>query len=99
MSEQALQILNAASRTAWAIENGRLCKTFVFADFVAAFSFMSSVALLAEKAGHHPDWCNRYNQVSIELITHEAGELTDKDFHLATEIEAVAQGAGGQDGF
>jgi len=61
--------------------------TFVFSNFVEAFAFMTSVALIAEKAGHHPEWTNVYNRVVIKLSTHDAGNtVTDKDHKLATEI-------------
>jgi 4a-hydroxytetrahydrobiopterin dehydratase len=60
-----------------------------FADFSQAFGFMARVALLAEKADHHPDWRNVYNRVSITLSTHDAGGLTEKDVALAREIEAL----------
>ena len=62
---------------------------FQFDDFVAAFAFMTKVALLAEKADHHPSWHNVYNTVKISLNTHDAGNtVTDKDVALATEINA-----------
>jgi len=70
--------------------DGALTKRFAFADFVAAFGFMSRVALAAEKRGHHPDWSNSYGTVTIALITHSAGGVTRKDLELARVIEALA---------
>lgn len=64
-------------------------KDFRFVDFSEAFAFMTRVALIAEKAGHHPDWSNTYNRVSIRLSTHDAGGVTDKDIGLATRIDAL----------
>ena len=84
----ALDELNASSVEPWRVEDNRLIKTFVFRDFVEAFGFMSRVALLAERANHHPDWCNVYKTVRIVLTTHEAGGLTQRDFDLARAIEA-----------
>lgn len=69
---------------------GALARDFLFADFSEAWGFMSRVALLAEAQGHHPDWSNGYNRVSIRLITHEAGGLTAKDVALAHAIDAIA---------
>ncbi len=86
----ALDDLNAGLGTPWVIQEGRLTKTFIFRDFLEAFGFMARVALLAERANHHPDWCNVYKTVRIALITHEAGGLTQKDFDLARAIEAYA---------
>jgi 4a-hydroxytetrahydrobiopterin dehydratase len=60
-----------------------------FRDFVEAFGFMSRVALLAEKAGHHPEWSNVYGRVSIALSTHDAGGLTLKDIELAKGIDGL----------
>ncbi len=76
----------------WQRENKCLLREFVFADFVEAFGFMASVALLAERAGHHPEWSNVYNRVRIELTTHDADGLTERDFGLAREIDAVHKG-------
>jgi 4a-hydroxytetrahydrobiopterin dehydratase len=67
-----------------------ITRRFRFADFVAAFGFMSKVALLAEKAGHHPDWSNVYNRVTVTLTTHDAGGLTGKDIALARQIDRLA---------
>ena len=74
----------------WKEENNRLVKTFEFKDFVEAFGFMSSVALIAEKMNHHPNWTNVYNKVSFELNTHDAGNtVTDKDRKLAEAIDKL----------
>ncbi len=73
----------------WTFESNGIQKKYKFKDFVAAFGFISRVALLAEKADHHPEWSNVYNRVEIRLSTHDAGGLTDKDFALAKAIEAA----------
>ncbi|WP_375198123.1 4a-hydroxytetrahydrobiopterin dehydratase [Sphingobium sp.] len=64
-------------------------RLFTFADFVGAFGFMAKVALLAEKADHHPEWSNVYNRVDIILTTHDAGGLSRRDIDLATRIDAL----------
>ena len=74
----------------WKTEDNRLKKTFRFKDFSEAFSFMTRVAMIAEKANHHPTWTNTYNTVSFELSTHDAGDIvTEKDHHLAAAIDAL----------
>ncbi len=74
----------------WKTEDNRLKRTFRFKDFSEAFGFMSRVALVAEKMDHHPTWTNTYNTVSIELSTHDAGDIvTDKDHKLAAAIDAI----------
>lgn len=70
----------------WKQEGDSIRRDFRFASFVDAFGFMSQVALLAEKADHHPDWSNSYNRVTISLSTHDAGGLTSRDFALARAI-------------
>ncbi len=73
----------------WTLVDNALTRNFEFDDFVAAFAFMTKVALLAEKADHHPSWHNVYNTVKISLNTHDAGNtVTDKDIALATDINA-----------
>jgi 4a-hydroxytetrahydrobiopterin dehydratase len=67
-----------------------LVKTFKFRDFNEAFGFMSRVALLAEKHDHHPDWSNVWNTVRIELSTHDAGGLTERDVKLARFMDEAA---------
>ena len=69
-------------------------RDFKFKDFSAAFGFMTRVALAAEKAGHHPEWNNVYNRVTIALSTHDAGGVTEKDLSLAKAIDAIAEAAG-----
>lgn len=74
----------------WQEKNNRLCKTFKFKDFSEAFTFMTRVALAAEKMDHHPFWTNVYNTVSIELSTHDAGDIvTEKDHALAKAIDKL----------
>lgn len=74
----------------WKEENNRLIKTFKFRDFKEAFGFMTKVALVAEKMGHHPNWSNVYNTVTIELSTHDVGNVvTDKDRALAKAIDQL----------
>ena len=74
----------------WIVKDGAIGKTFKFKNFSQAFAFMTRVALLAEKADHHPDWSNSYNTVEIALINHDAGGITQKDVDLATAIEALS---------
>ncbi|MFY7789251.1 MAG: 4a-hydroxytetrahydrobiopterin dehydratase [Thermoflexibacteraceae bacterium] len=76
--------------TQWVEQNNRLCRTFVFKNFVEAFGFMTKVALIAETQNHHPDWTNVYNRVTIQLNTHDAGGIvTEKDWQLAKAIDHV----------
>ncbi|MBX2946639.1 MAG: 4a-hydroxytetrahydrobiopterin dehydratase [Cyclobacteriaceae bacterium] len=74
----------------WQEENNKLTKIFTFKDFTEAFAFMTKVALVAEKMNHHPTWTNTWNTVSIELSTHDAGNIvTNKDKKLAEAIDAL----------
>jgi 4a-hydroxytetrahydrobiopterin dehydratase len=71
----------------WTFHQNALQRSFEFRDFVEAFSFMTKVAMEAERLQHHPDWTNVYNKVLVRLSTHDAGGVTDKDFQLAEIIE------------
>lgn len=66
-----------------------ISRRFVFRDFVAAFGFMKRVAIVAEKADHHPEWSNVYNRVDIVLTTHDAGGLSQRDIDLARAIDGL----------
>lgn len=66
-----------------------ITRSFTFENFAEAFAFMTQVALIAEKADHHPEWFNVYNRVDILLTTHDAGGLSGRDVDLATAIEAI----------
>lgn len=73
----------------WSIQNGKLHREITFDGFVQAFSFMTKVALHAEKMNHHPEWFNVYNRVIIDLMTHDAGGITSNDVELAKFIESA----------
>ena len=73
----------------WFLEKKVLKKDFNFKSFVEAFSFMTAIALEAEKLNHHPDWSNVYNRVSINLTTHEANGVTQLDLDLASTIDGI----------
>jgi len=87
--QASIAVLNLSAREAWQIKNGKLHKTFIFADFISAFAFMTSVALSAEKVNHHPEWFNSYKRVEIDLFTHEVDGISEQDFSLAAAIEEI----------
>lgn len=70
-------------------ERDAIRRRFTFDDFAEAFAFMTQVALMAEKADHHPEWANVYNRVDILLTTHDAGGLSARDVDMATAIDAI----------
>ena len=76
----------------WSEASGRdaISKKFVFADFNAAFGFMTRAALVAEKMDHHPEWSNVYKTVEVTLSTHDAGGLTERDIQLAEAMDKFA---------
>ena len=78
----------------WDYDDARdaITRTIVFTDFAEAFGFMTQVALLAERADHHPEWSNVWNRVEIRLTTHDAGGLSERDIELATAIDAILGG-------
>lgn len=74
----------------WTEKDNKLIASFGFGDFSEAFAFMTRVAIAAEKQNHHPWWSNVYNRVSIELCTHDAGDIvTEKDHILAAAISKI----------
>ncbi|MFM7578953.1 MAG: 4a-hydroxytetrahydrobiopterin dehydratase, partial [Microcystaceae cyanobacterium] len=74
----------------WSLGSGKLHRQFTFADFSEAFGFMTRLALVAEKMGHHPEWFNVYNRVTIDLTTHDAGGITALDVEFARQANELA---------
>ena len=98
-----VQKLDATARQAalatlngWTDAPGRdaIQKSFRFADFNAAFAFMTRAALMAEKFDHHPEWFNVYNRVDVTLVTHDAGGVTERDVKLAAFMDQAAHTTG-----
>ena len=81
----------AASLSGWEIVDGKLHRELKFADFIDAFGFMTRAAIEAEKANHHPEWFNVYNKVIVDLTTHEAGGITERDVELAKRMNELAE--------
>ena len=77
----------------WSLRAGKLHRDYAFADFAEAFGFMARCALIAEKSDHHPEWFNVYNKVSVDLTTHDAGGISERDFELAEKMEKAAASA------
>jgi 4a-hydroxytetrahydrobiopterin dehydratase len=75
----------------WILKGKFLHREIIFKDFIEAFSFMTSVAMMAEKSNHHPNWKNVYNKVNIALNSHDADGLTNKDFKLAKDIDKIVK--------
>lgn len=90
LSEEA-RALALANLPEWTVvaEPDGISRRFTFPDFVEAFGFMTRVAIVAEKADHHPEWSNVYNRVDMLLTTHDAGGLSQRDIDLAQEVEAL----------
>jgi 4a-hydroxytetrahydrobiopterin dehydratase len=85
------QIASAlAELPGWSVVDGKLHKRFKFRSFARAIGWMASVAVEADKLDHHPDWCNTYNRVNVELVTHAVGAITDFDLRLARKMEILA---------
>jgi 4a-hydroxytetrahydrobiopterin dehydratase len=84
--ETALQKLSG-----WSVAAGKLHREYKFADFVHAFGFMAAAAVTVEAMGHHPEWFNVYNRVTIDLTTHDAGGITANDTELAGKLETLAK--------
>ena len=73
----------------WSVVNGKLHKDFVFDDFIEAFGFMCKAAIHIEKMNHHPEWFNVYNKITIDLITHDVGGITQNDVFLARTLNSL----------
>jgi len=79
------------SLSGWSVVNAKLHKEYKFADFIHAFGFMATAALAIEKMGHHPEWFNVYNRVTVDLTTHDAQGITQKDADLAKLLDETAK--------
>ena len=79
----------AETLPAWSLREGKLQRELRFRDFSEAFAFITRVALAAEQLNHHPEWSNVWNRVSIDLITHDTGGLSNLDLELAARIDAL----------
>lgn len=90
--ESELAALNTGLELPWQLEDDKLTKTFTFSNFVTAFGFMTQAAMVAEKSNHHPEWFNVYKTVKVQLTTHDAGGISQKDFDLARRMEKLATG-------
>ena len=88
LSEQEIAS-NLKAQSGWSVVNGKLHREFKFKNFVQAFGFMSSVALIAEGMNHHPEWFNVYNKVTIDLTTHDIGGISNYDFEFASKIDGL----------
>lgn len=78
-----------AALPGWELRDNALYRELTFRDFVEAFGLMTSVALIAERMSHHPEWSNVYNRVTIRLSTHDVGGVSENDFTLAAAISAL----------
>jgi 4a-hydroxytetrahydrobiopterin dehydratase len=94
MTRGKLDATDIAARLAeipgWTLRDDRLHREYKFADFVEAFGFMASAALVAERMNHHPEWFNVWASVTVDLTTHDAGGITAKDFELAAAMERIS---------
>ena len=75
----------------WSVKEAKLHREYKFADFPHAMGFMTIAAPGIEKMNHHPEWANVYNRVTVDLTTHDAGGITQKDFDLANLLEGIAK--------
>ncbi|WOJ92227.1 4a-hydroxytetrahydrobiopterin dehydratase [Congregibacter variabilis] len=81
---------SALASAGWKVAATHAKKTYKFRDFVEAFGWMTSVALVAEKLNHHPEWFNVYRTVDVTLTTHDIGGLSELDLSLAERLDALA---------
>ena len=86
-SEEIFQELKNLS--GWSLKEEKLHKDFEFDSFNEAFGFMTRAAMEIEKMNHHPEWLNVYNRLSVDLMTHDAGGITQNDVHLAKILNSL----------
>jgi len=81
---------DALTDAGWDVSDNKAEKTFQFKNFIEAFGWMTSAAIVAEKLNHHPEWFNVYKTVKVTLTTHDTGGLSDLDLKLAKQMDALA---------
>ncbi|MBI4461017.1 MAG: 4a-hydroxytetrahydrobiopterin dehydratase [Acidobacteria bacterium] len=98
MAEQAPRKLSSAeiesglkALPGWKVSDGKLHREYQFENFIQAFGFMASAALVAESMNHHPEWFNVYQKVVVDLATHAIGGISNFDMELAEKMEALAR--------
>ncbi len=91
MSQLSLPELSTALQPLphWQHRGNKLHREYKFTDFITAFGFMTSMALYSQESGHHPEWSNTYNLITVDLTTHDAGGITQKDLDWATKAETL----------
>lgn len=80
-----------SSLSGWSVQNGKLHREYKFPDFTHAFGFMAAAATAVEKMNHHPEWCNVYGRVTVDLLTHDSQGITEADVRLAGVLEGLAR--------
>lgn len=88
--DQYLSRLNETAKGEWRLTKNKLSKQFVFKDFTAAMKFMQTATDVIDAMDHHPEWCNVYNRLDINLTTHSVDGLSSLDFELAGKLEEIA---------
>ena len=89
LSEERSRALLAELEEGWALEEGKLVRSFKFRSFLEAIAFVNRIAPIAEEEGHHPGITINYNRVRLQLFTHAIKGLSDNDFILAAKIERI----------
>jgi len=89
LSEEEIE-LTLSQLAGWSIVGGKLHREYRFRDFVEAWGFLSSAALIVQQMDHHPEWFNVYSTVRVDLVTHDAGGISPRDVELARKLEALA---------
>ena len=97
MAEPARKLTNSEMESGlkalpgWKVIDGKLHREYQFENFVQAFGFMASAALVAESMNHHPEWSNVYHKVIVDLVTHSIGGISNFDMQLAQKMESLAK--------